>query len=92
MPDGVFDKDLLEETMGDLNYFGLMRLKPGVTVAAANAELDAEQHAIAATLPANEKATLSAVLTPWQEDLVGGSRKALMILLGQWRGCCWWAA
>jgi predicted permease len=78
----AFDKDLLEETMGDLNYFGLARLKPGVTVAAANAELDAEQHAIASTLPANEKATLSAVLTPWQEDLVGGSRKALLILLG----------
>ena len=77
----AFDKDLLEETMGDLNFFGLARLKPGVTVAAANAELDAEQHAIAATLPANEKATLSAVLTPWQEDLVGGSRKPLMILL-----------
>ncbi len=78
----AFDKDLLEETMGDLNYFGLARLKPGVTVAAANAELDAEQRAIAATLPANEKATLSAVLTPWQEDLVDGSRKPLMILLG----------
>ena len=53
-----------------------------MTVAAANAELNAEQHAIASTLPPNEKATLSAVLTPWQEDLVGGSRKALMILLG----------
>ena len=25
----AFDKDLLEETMGDLNYFGLARLKPG---------------------------------------------------------------
>ncbi len=78
----AFDKDLLEETMGDLNYFGLARLKPGVTVAAANAELDAEQRAIAATLPANEKATLSAALTPWQEDLVGGSRTPLLILLG----------
>ncbi len=78
----AFDKDLLEETMGDLNYFGLTRLKPGVAVAAANAELNAEQQAIAATLPANEKATLSAILTPWQEDLVDGSRKPLMILLG----------
>jgi putative ABC transport system permease protein len=77
----VFDKDQLEETMGDLNYFGLARLKPGVTVATANAELDAEQRAIAAMLPANEKATLSALLTPWQEDLVHGSRKPLMILL-----------
>ncbi len=78
----AFDKDLLEETMGDLNYFGLARLKPGVSVAAANEELNAEQHAIASTLPPNEKATLAAVLTPWQEDLVDGSRKPLMILLG----------
>jgi predicted permease len=51
-------------------------------VAAANEELNAEQHAIASSLPPNEKATLSAVLTPWQEDLVDGSRKSLMILLG----------
>jgi predicted permease len=78
----AFTKDQLEEDMGDLNYFGLARLKPGVSVAAANAELDAEQHAIAATLPADEKSTLSAVLTPWQQELVGGSRKPLMILLG----------
>jgi predicted permease len=78
----AFDPDLLKEKMGDLNYFGLARLKPGVTVAAANAELDAEQRTISATLPANEKATLSALLTPWQEDLVSGSRRPLLILLG----------
>ncbi len=78
----AFDKDLLAEAMGDLNYFGLARLKPGVTVAQANAELDAEQHAISAALPANEKATLSALLTPWQEQMVGNSRTPLTILLG----------
>jgi hypothetical protein len=39
----AFDKDALEEAMGDLNYFGLARLKPGVTAAQANAELDGEQ-------------------------------------------------
>jgi len=78
----AFDKELLAETMGDMNYYGLARLNAGVTVAAANAELNAEQSAIAATLPANEKSTLSAVLTPWQADLVDGSRKPLVILLG----------
>jgi predicted permease len=77
----AFTKDVLAEDMGDLNYFALARLKPGVTVAAANAELDAEQHAIAASLPADEKATLSAVLTPWQEGLVGTNRTPLTILL-----------
>ena len=77
----AFSKDELEETMGDLNYFGLVRLKPGVTVAAANAELDAEQRTIAASLPADEKSTLSAILTPWQQELVGSNQKPLMILL-----------
>jgi predicted permease len=78
----AFSKDQLEEAMGDLNYFGLARLKPGVTVAQANAEIDAEQHAISASLPADEKATLSAVLTPLQEELVGTGRRPLEILLG----------
>lgn len=77
----AFSAERLAETMGDLNYFGLARLNPGVSVAAANAELDAEQHAIAATLPPDEKATLSTVLTPWQQEMVGNSGKSLMILL-----------
>lgn len=77
----AFDKDELQEAMGELNYLGLARLKPGVTVAQANAELDGQQRMIASTLPADEKATLSTAVTPWQEDLVGGSRKPLVILL-----------
>ena len=78
----AFSKDQLEEAMGDLNYFGLARLKSGVTVAQANAEIDAEQHAISVSLPADEKATLSAMLTPLQEELVGTGRRPLGILLG----------
>lgn len=77
----AFTKERLEEAMGDLNYFGLARLKPGVSVAAASAELNAEQHTIAAGLPADEKATLSAVLTPWQQELVGTNRRPLVMLL-----------
>ncbi|MGA8530367.1 MAG: ABC transporter permease [Acidobacteriaceae bacterium] len=77
-----FSKDQLEEDMGDLNYFGLARLKPGVTLAQASAELNAEQHTISTGLPADEKATLSAVLTPLQDDLIGTGRRPLGILLG----------
>ena len=51
----TFSKERLAETMGDLDYFGLARLRPGVSIAAANAELDAEQHAIAASLPAMKR-------------------------------------
>jgi predicted permease len=77
----AFEPWQLQEAMGDFNYFGLARLKPGVTVAAATAELNAEQREIAAKLPANEKATLSASLTPWQQALVGGSEMPLLLLL-----------
>ena len=48
-------KDRLEEAMGDFDYFGLARLKPGVSVAQASAEINALQHTISAGLSAEEK-------------------------------------
>ena len=77
----AFSKDELAEAMGDFNYFGLARLRPGISVEAASAELNAEQHTITASLSSDEKATLSAILTPWQQQLVGNNRTPLMILL-----------
>lgn len=77
----AFSKERLAEQMGDLNYFGLARLRPGISLAAATAELDAQQHTISVNLPADEKATLSIALTPFQEKLVGKNRKPLLILL-----------
>ena len=77
----AFSKDQLQEAMGDFNYFGLARLKPGVSAAQANEEIDALQHTISAGLSAEEKATLFAVLTPFQDVLVGNNRTPLLILL-----------
>lgn len=77
----AFTKEQLQEAMGDFNYFGLARLKPGVSAAQAKAEIDALQHAISASLPADERGTLSAVLTPFQQGLVGNNRTPLLILL-----------
>jgi len=77
----AFSKERLAEEMGDLNYFGLARLKPGVSVAAATADLNALQHTIGVNLPVDERATLSVALTPFQELLVGNNRRPLMILL-----------
>jgi predicted permease len=77
----AFSKDQLEEAMGDFNYFGLARLKPGVSAAQATAEINALQHTISASLPADEKGTLSAVFTPFQQALVGNNRTPLLILL-----------
>lgn len=77
----AFSKERLAEQMGDMDYFGLARLKRGVSVAAATADLDALQHTISVNLPADEKATLSVSLTPFQEKLVGNNRRPLLILL-----------
>ena len=77
----AFSKDLLAEDMGDFNYYGVARLKPGVTLVQANAEINALEHRIQVALPADEKATLSAALTPLQTELVGNNRKPLLILL-----------
>ncbi len=77
----AFSHERLAEEMGDLNYFALARLKPGVSVTSANAELNALQQNISMNLPANEKATLSAAVAPFQDKLVGTNRKPLVILL-----------
>ncbi len=77
----AFSKDQLQEPMGDFNYFGLARLKPGVSVAQANADINALQHTIMAGLSAEDKATLSATLTPFQQSLVENNQKPLLILL-----------
>jgi predicted permease len=77
----TFSKERLAEPMGDLNYFGVGRLHPGASIAASTADLDALQHTISDNLPADEKATLSAAVTPLQDTLAGNNRKPLLILL-----------
>lgn len=77
----AFSADQLKEVMGDFNYFGIARLKPGVSVAQASAEINALQHTISVGLSADEKGTLSAVLTPLHQALVGNNRTPLLILL-----------
>jgi len=77
----TFSKGQLQEAMGDFNYFGLARLRPGVSVVQADGEINALQHTIMASLSAESKGTLSATLTPFQQSLVGNNQKPLLILL-----------
>lgn len=77
----AFSKDQLEEDMGDFNYYGVARLNPGVTMAEARGEINALEKRIQSTLPADEKATLTATLTSLKTELVGDNRKPLLILL-----------
>ena len=77
----ALSKEQLQQAMGDFDYFGLARLRPGVSAAQANAEVNALQRTIMASLSAKERATLSATVTPFQQQLVGNNQKPLLILL-----------
>ena len=77
----AFTADQLKEVAGDFDYPGIARLKPGISAAQAQAELNGLQHTVSATLSADQKMTLSAILIPFQQFLVGNNSKPLIILL-----------
>ncbi len=57
------------------------RLKPGVTVAQAQAEMDLIAHGLARQYPDSNKYRDAARVTPELEHMVGRSRSALLVLL-----------
>ncbi len=57
------------------------RVKPGVTVARARADLDAVQARLAKQFPKTDK-DLTAEIQPLKETIVGGTRRSLWILFG----------
>jgi predicted permease len=66
---------------GDHNYLALARLKTGVTVERGEADLDVVQARIAAQLTGDERLTLRAALRPLHDEVVGGSRRGLWMVL-----------
>lgn len=74
-----WDSEILQEIEGDHNYFAIGRLKPGVSAAKAEAELDVLQHAISQQTP--DKVQYGATAIPFQEYLTGASRRSLLLLL-----------
>lgn len=69
----------LGEIEGDHNYFGVARLKPGVSLAQAAAEMNTMQQSIGRQTP--DRVTLGANLIGLQQYLTGSSRNALLMLL-----------
>jgi predicted permease len=69
---------------GDENYNVIARLKPGATVAQAQAELDAAVRTLEQQFPDDYPAgrTFSMSVKPLLEQVVGDIRPALMVLLG----------
>ena len=71
------DRDLTAD-MGNFNYKAIARLKPGVTLAQASAELDALQKAY--TLSAHLPLHFGIALTPLTQDVASGISGALWLL------------
>lgn len=78
VPFGWSDEQL-QEIEGDYNYFGIARLRDGISIDRASAELNALEQQISQQTP--DKANLTAQLIPFQEYLVGSSRRVLILLL-----------
>jgi predicted permease len=70
--------------VGDHNNEAIGRLRPGVTVDRARAELDVLQSQVSeiATKEAHEPVTLASTVRPLAERVVGTSRRGLLLLLG----------
>ncbi len=75
-PFGLRDDE--RSPMGDFDYACIARLKDAVPVTQAIDELNGIQTAVGRTMA---NAELRAVVTPLQEQMTGGSRRSLMLLL-----------
>ena len=78
-PFAVRDQEL--SAMGDFNFAGLARLKPGISAEQALAELNAIQSAIVKEF-VHENVDLRASLAPLQAQITGRSREGLLLLMG----------
>ena len=76
-PFAIADSDLA--IMAEFNFACLGRLKRGVPLSQATADLNVIQSAIAGTLP--EKTELRAIVSGLQEQMTGSSRASLTLLL-----------
>jgi predicted permease len=74
-----YEPDDLKLRMGDFNYWTTARLRPGVSPAKAQAELNVVQAAISQRIPGDFD--LHASLIPLQERMVGDVRQGLVLLM-----------
>lgn len=78
-PMGLTDQD--RAVRGNHNFLAIGRLKPGVDVKEAQAELDTISRRLEQQYPADDKGW-GATAVPMADDLVGDVRPALLVLLG----------
>jgi putative ABC transport system permease protein len=68
-------------TRANHNYRGIAKLKAGIDVARANADMDAISKRLEAQYP-DENKDWGTLIRPLQEDMIGDARSSLLLLLG----------
>jgi len=81
LPVGQWGNPLLPNRGAGLGFHGIGRLKPGVTIEQARADLAAISQSLAITYPDTNKG-IAAAMFPLKQDVVGSVRVLLLVLLG----------
>ncbi len=82
LADDASDKEPLTAQRGAEMATVIARLKPGVSLAEASADLNVITHNLAAQYPDSNKQFSNATVVPELEDVVGNTRPALHVLFG----------
>jgi predicted permease len=80
VPIGQWSNPLLQQRAAGLGIHGLGRLKPGVTFAQAQADMDAVSRALTAAFPDADKG-IGAKLSPLRRAMLGHEQRFLLVLL-----------
>ena len=80
VPIGQWDNPLLLHRSSGLGIHGIGRLKPGVSIQQAQADMDRVTSNLAAAFPGDDKG-ISAKLVPLKEQMVGSVERFLLVLL-----------
>jgi len=80
VPAGQWNNPLLMNRGAGLGFHGIARLKPGVTVEQARADMDALSRNLAAAFPDTDNG-ITANLRPLKQQMVGYVRPLLLVLL-----------
>ncbi|MBB5344398.1 ABC transporter permease [Tunturibacter empetritectus] len=81
VPIGQFQNPALSDRAAGLGIHGIARLKPGVTLEQAQADMERVSRGLEATFPAEDQG-IRARLVPFKESLVREVRPLLVVLMG----------
>ncbi len=79
-PIGQWSNPLLLKRGAGLGFHGIGRLKPGVTIEQARADMAGVTHSLAEAFPDADKG-ITAKLTPLKQQMIGNVRPLLLVLL-----------